>query len=83
MLAQDEDMLVRSNVAENTHSSPKVLSGLAEDELTVTRVAVAENPNTPYNTLVMLSKDEELCVSKKAEEALKKHRDKSKISIEK
>jgi hypothetical protein len=55
---------------------------LAKDENSDVRNAVAENENTPKEALVFLSKDNNEWVSKRAEDALRERKEKSKANIE-
>lgn len=57
-LANDEDALIRTYVAENTNTPANVLEQLAYDEHSAVRRFVACNPNTPANVLAKLADDD-------------------------
>ena len=82
MLAKEEYSVIRWAVAKHKNTPADALAELATDIDYLVRSAVANNPNTPYKTLLMLSKDNIEWVSEKAENALKKRKEKSKTSME-
>jgi hypothetical protein len=59
LLAKDEVVDVRWNVAKNPNTPPETLTILAKDENSCVRSWVARNPNTPQEVLILLAKDED------------------------
>ena len=57
--AQDKEMSVRQEVADNANTPVSVLEKLAEDQHWDVRFFVAKNPNTPDSVLEKLAEDQE------------------------
>lgn len=64
ILAEDDDLYVRGQVAENTTVPASLLAQLAEDESYYVRVRVAQSFNTAEETLTYLAEDKNVWVKK-------------------
>jgi hypothetical protein len=51
------NVIVRTALARNPNTSPKILEQLATDKDTIVRRVVAQNPNTPPKSLELLATD--------------------------
>lgn len=61
-LANNSNVIIRSNVAKNKNTSPEILAKLSEDYEWLVRRNVALNPKTPDNILIRLANDKDSLV---------------------
>jgi hypothetical protein len=59
ILALDEDISIRENVAKHPNTSPVTLKSLATDKYDWVRWFVALNRNTPLEALMIMARDED------------------------